>query len=127
MLVFFSIHSPPPPTNNDMLTQDVSPKSTENNENSCENSSTTPSRISFRLNPDGSRVSISRPPLPTNLQSPLSNSLRRVRNVFLFYKNNSFVFLELNGCYSDYEMTVNISIVLLVKQIYKIESIKSYI
>jgi hypothetical protein len=40
---------------------------------------TTPVRISFRLNPDGSRVSLSRPPLPTDHRSPLANSLRRVR------------------------------------------------
>ncbi|CAF1179361.1 unnamed protein product [Adineta steineri] len=37
----------------------------------------TPSRLSFRLNPDGSRVGISRPPLPTNRQSPSISFLRR--------------------------------------------------
>lgn len=42
----------------------------------------TPSRISFRLNPDGTRVSISRPALPTNAQSPPLHSLRRVRSSF---------------------------------------------
>jgi hypothetical protein len=44
---------------------------------------TTPSRISFRMNPDGTRVSISRPPLPTNHQSPLVNALRRVKKLNL--------------------------------------------
>jgi hypothetical protein len=43
---------------------------------------TTPARISYRTNPDGSRVSISRPPLPTNHRSPLI-SLRRVK-IYLF-------------------------------------------
>jgi type IV secretory pathway ATPase VirB11/archaellum biosynthesis ATPase len=42
---------------------------------------TTPARISYLTNPDGSRISISRPPLSTNHQSPLT-SLRRVRNQF---------------------------------------------
>ncbi len=46
---------------------------------STTNDKTTPSRISFRMNPDGTRVSISRPPLTTNRQSPLINALRRVR------------------------------------------------
>jgi len=44
----------------------------------------TPARISYRTNPDGSRVSISRPPLPINHQSPLI-SLRRVRNQYFFF------------------------------------------
>jgi hypothetical protein len=35
------------------------------------------SRMSYRMNPDGTRVSISRPPLPTTPQSPLISSLRR--------------------------------------------------
>jgi hypothetical protein len=39
---------------------------------------TTPARITYRTNPDGSRVSISRPPLQTNRPSSLT-SLRRVR------------------------------------------------
>ena len=40
---------------------------------------TTPTRITtYRTNPDGSRVSISRPPLQTSRQSSLT-SLRRVR------------------------------------------------
>jgi len=43
---------------------------------STTNERTTPSRISYRMNPDGTRVSISKPPLPTNPQSPLIN-LRR--------------------------------------------------
>ncbi len=39
---------------------------------------TTPVRVSYRTNPDGSRVSISRPPLSTNHRSSLI-SLRRVK------------------------------------------------
>ncbi|CAF4218834.1 unnamed protein product, partial [Rotaria magnacalcarata] len=38
---------------------------------------TTPVRMSYRLNPDGTRVTISRPLLPTSRQSPLVTSLRR--------------------------------------------------
>jgi hypothetical protein len=76
-----NIPSPPTsniePTNDQILTQDELPITTRTNENPGASSSTTPSRISFRLNPDGTRVSISRPPLPTNPQSPLLSSLRR--------------------------------------------------
>jgi hypothetical protein len=39
---------------------------------------TTPVRVSYRMNPDGSRVSISRPPLNSSYPSPLI-SLNRVR------------------------------------------------
>jgi hypothetical protein len=50
------------------------------------NDKPTPSRISYRTNPDGTRVSISRPPLPTNRQSPLLSSLRRVSKLgFIFF------------------------------------------
>lgn len=64
---------------------DIETNLSRSNENSHVTSSTTnkkstPSRVSFRLNPDGTRVSISRPALPTNHQSPLVKSLRRVRN-----------------------------------------------
>ena len=38
----------------------------------------TPTRISYRMNPDGTRVSISRPPLPTNHQL-VPPSLRLVK------------------------------------------------
>jgi hypothetical protein len=38
----------------------------------------TPTRISFRLNPDGTRVSVSRPSLQINAQSPAVDLLRRV-------------------------------------------------
>ncbi|CAF5031868.1 unnamed protein product, partial [Rotaria sp. Silwood1] len=34
-------------------------------------------RITYRMNPDGTRVSISRPPLPTNRQSSCFSSLHR--------------------------------------------------
>jgi hypothetical protein len=54
----------------------------------------TPARISYRTNPDGSRISISRPPLPINHQSPLI-SLRRVRNQCFFFRHFSSVFLFL--------------------------------
>ncbi len=57
---------------------------------------TTPVRISYRMNPDGSRVSISRPPLPINHQSPLT-SLRRVRNHFLsLFLFEFFIFIDIN-------------------------------
>ena len=66
------------------------------NRASCVTSSTTnartPSRMSFRMNPDGSRVRVSRPPLPTNHQSPLANALRRVRN-FHFHFSYKIVIL----------------------------------
>ncbi|CAF2075561.1 unnamed protein product [Rotaria magnacalcarata] len=42
-----------------------------------ERTTTTPVRMSYRLNPDGTRVTISRPLLPTSRQSPLVTSLRR--------------------------------------------------
>ena len=43
-----------------------------------EKTTVTPSRVSYRTNPDGTRVSISRPALPINHSSSLS-STRRVR------------------------------------------------
>lgn len=43
-----------------------------------EKTTITPSRVSYRTNPDGTRVSISRPALPINHPSPLA-STRRVR------------------------------------------------
>jgi hypothetical protein len=94
------------------LTQDEPnelPTTTGTNENPRASSSTTPSRISFRLNPDGTRVSISRPPLPTNPQSPLLSSLRRVRKFFLFYNDKFVFFLDINGCHADFKTSVNIS------------------
>ncbi|CAF0967638.1 unnamed protein product [Adineta steineri] len=57
-------------TNDQNDTQTVIPTITN------EKTTITPARLSFRTNPDGSRVSISRPPLPTNHQSPL-RSFRR--------------------------------------------------
>ncbi|CAF2651683.1 unnamed protein product [Rotaria sp. Silwood2] len=49
----------------------------EQNVTSSTTNERTPARISFRMNPDGTRVSISRPALPTNRQSPFFSSLRR--------------------------------------------------
>ncbi len=66
--------------NDNIFTQDENnqlPTTPQMNDSEIEinrsNEKPTPSRISFRMNPDGTRVSISRPPLPTN------PSLRRVR------------------------------------------------
>jgi len=53
---------------------------------------TTPARISYRLNPDGSRISLSRPPLSsTHHQSPTTSS-RRVRIFFLIILLLIFIF-----------------------------------
>lgn len=51
----------------------------QNVTSSTTNERATPVRMSYRMNPDGTRVSISRPLLPTSRQSPRLNSLRRVR------------------------------------------------
>jgi hypothetical protein len=66
--------------NDNIFTQDENhqlPTTPQMNDSEIEinrsNEKPTPSRISFRMNPDGTRVSISRPPLPTN------PSLRRVK------------------------------------------------
>jgi len=46
------------------------------------------------MNPDGTRVSISRPPLPTNHQSPLVNALRRVKIIkFKFFITQIIIFV----------------------------------
>jgi hypothetical protein len=47
---------------------------------STNNDKTTPVRISYRMNPDGSRVSISRPPLTPSHPSPL-RTINRVRHI----------------------------------------------
>ncbi|CAF3607953.1 unnamed protein product [Rotaria sp. Silwood1] len=49
----------------------------EQNVSSSTTNERTPARITYRMNPDGTRVSISRPPLPTNRQSSCFSSLRR--------------------------------------------------
>ncbi|CAF0893860.1 unnamed protein product [Rotaria sordida] len=49
----------------------------ERNVTSSTTNERTPARISYRTNPDGTQVRISRPPLPTNRQSPFFSSLRR--------------------------------------------------
>lgn len=60
------------------------PTTIQTNENDAHTTNRrTPARVTFRMNPDGTRVSISRPALPTNAQSPLVNSLRRVRTFSL--------------------------------------------
>lgn len=72
------------------LTNDTQPLiSSTTNEKTITITTTTPARVSYRNNPDGSRVSISRPAISTNHQSPL----RRVRNQFLFL-HLSFDFLN---------------------------------
>jgi hypothetical protein len=47
------------------------------------------------MNPDGTRVSISRPPLPTTRQSPLKSSLRRVRKSIQFFYYTIIIFFRI--------------------------------
>jgi len=76
----------------------------------------TPSRIQIRTNPDGTRVSISRPLLQPNQESPLTTSLRRVCKLLSLFSRDliNIVFvLDVNGGRTSFKTSVDIVVLFL--------------